>query len=197
MKWLTALALSYLSYLYLDQTIAILLNKHTSYSYIFTLLSLFIAPFPHLILWGALTTSAFHPRMKAYFRSFCIAFLTMGIIMLIAGILKIVIGRARPEFFLKTGFYGFSFFDGIHSYYRSFPSSHSATAFGLTYLAVILRKPARPWIWYSTAALLVSSRLFLGEHYLSDVIVGGIIGIFTAKQIEQVIHLLDLKSKKS
>lgn len=129
-----------------------------------------------------------------------IHFLTLTLtIFFITGVLKIVVGRARPDFFINTGFYGCSFFEGFHHNFRSFPSSHAAIAFGIAYL---LNK--RSLILYLIAALLTSSRLLLSAHYLSDVVAGALIGIlaaklapFLTKKIGQVLHLSDPRLKDS
>ncbi len=197
MRWLLAIFFSLLAYLFIDQKLALLINKHIHYLFIYKTLSLVIAPLPHLALSSILTISALHKRLRKYLKSFTRYLLAVLIFMFIAGILKICLGRARPEFFIKTGFYGFSFMQGHHSYFRSFPSSHAATAFALISLCRVR------WYWYLSLIPFVSSRLLLGEHYLSDIIVGSMLGIFSSKmslfltkKIEQAICLLNLNSKK-
>ncbi|QKQ98114.1 phosphatase PAP2 family protein [Candidatus Nanohaloarchaea archaeon] len=62
----------------------------------------------------------------------------------------------------------------------SFPSGHSAVAWTL---AVILsgRKPGlRPYL-YTMATLICFSRLYLGVHFLFDVIAGALIGAAVGK----------------
>lgn len=190
MKWFLALLAMFISYYLIDPKLALFLHKHNLF--IFKILSYFIAPFLHLSLWGFLTLCALRARKHL---PLCLHFLVMiGTFMFIAGILKITLGRARPDFFIQTGFYGFSFFEGFSNSFRSFPSSHAAVAFGTAYLWLQLKKQNL----YLFAIVLTSSRLFMGEHYLSDVIAGGMLGIFTAqfslfltKKIEQAICLLD------
>jgi membrane-associated phospholipid phosphatase len=178
MRWLFCLLLSIVSYLFIDKELAIYLNQGIPSLEIFKVFSLLIAPLPHLILWSLLTASALHPFFRKHLKPFSSVLLTVLIYMFIAGVLKIVIGRARPDFFIKNDFYGFSFFEGYHSYFRSFPSSHAATAFALAYLS-------SKRVSYLLASILVTSRLFLREHYLSDVILGGMLGIFSAKLVLQ------------
>ena len=197
MNWIFAFLATLLSYLFIDQKLALLIHEHIHLLPIYKALSFIIAPIPHLALSAILTAFALHPRFRKYLKPFARYFVTVLIFMFIAGLLKIALGRARPEFFIKTGFYGFSFMEGHHSYFRSFPSSHAATAFALIYLCRC------KWYWYLSLTLFVCSRLLLGEHYLSDVIAGGMLGIFATKmsflvtkKIEQVIHLLNLNSKE-
>lgn len=58
----------------------------------------------------------------------------------------------------------------------SFPSSHAAGAFALA--AVLNRRWSRLWpAWFLAAALVAFSRLYLNRHFLSDVVVGAMIGL--------------------
>ncbi len=194
MNWLLAFFASIISYIFLDQKLAHFIAQNIHLLFIYKALSFLIAPIFHLSLSLTVTILSLHKRFRKYLKPSAQYLLTVLIFMFIAGVLKIVIGRARPEFAIKTGFYGFSFFDGHHSYFRSFPSSHAATAFAIIHL---LRGN---WYWYLSMTLCIGSRLLLGEHYLSDVIAGGMLGIFAGKlgswgikKIEQAIRLLDLK----
>ena len=57
----------------------------------------------------------------------------------------------------------------------SFPSAHSATAFSvLPVMDKVFKKLIYAWI--AVAVLISFSRLYLGVHYLSDVIFGGMLG---------------------
>ncbi|MEJ2132538.1 MAG: phosphatase PAP2 family protein, partial [Gammaproteobacteria bacterium] len=88
--------------------------------------------------------------------------------------LKSVLERARPE----TGLY-----EGVSAY--SFPSGHatmSTVTFGL--LAVLVARdlsPERRWLPYAVATSIVSlialSRMYLGAHWLSDVVGGVSLGL--------------------
>jgi len=59
-----------------------------------------------------------------------------------------------------------------------FVSSHAANAFGIaTFLWLVLRKQIK-WIWimFVWAAIFSYTRIYLGVHYPSDILGGGILG---------------------
>lgn len=204
MKWLLALFSIVISYLWVDPLLATFLHTHPLPSVIPKILSLLIAPTLHLCVWTILTCFTLLKRWRKHLPTIAPYFLMIGTVMLIAGILKIAIGRARPDLFLSTGLYGCSFLAGLsQDAFRSFPSSHSATAFGLVYLWTHKKPLPTQLFYYLLAALLTSSRLFTGHHYLSDLIGGGCLGILAAqfslyglkKQIGQAICLPDNRSQ--
>ncbi len=91
----------------------------------------------------------------------------------IVNIIKVLVDRARPNVSVLTGFTG-----------RSFPSGHSAAAaacYGAVALVMSMRwsPPRRAIAFGGAAAIAVNvacSRVFLGVHWLSDVIAGLAIG---------------------
>lgn len=87
---------------------------------------------------------------------------------LICLVLKICIGRARPELWLSdhiSGFYGPS----KSSVYWSLPSGHTTTIMGLMFgLCALFPRYCVAFIVFGL--LVVSSRILLLEHHLSDVL---------------------------
>ena len=57
----------------------------------------------------------------------------------------------------------------------SFPSSHAANAFAL---ATVLARRWRRWapLFWTGAVVVAASRVYLDRHFLSDVVVGGLLG---------------------
>jgi len=68
----------------------------------------------------------------------------------------------------------------IHSWH-SFPSGHTATAFGVFFgISLILKSRALQFICLILAIGVGYSRIYLSEHFLMDVTAGAIIGILSA-----------------
>ncbi len=61
--------------------------------------------------------------------------------------------------------------------YNSFPSGHSATAFGIFVILIYLTK--NQWgklAWLILAMLIAFSRVYLSQHFLMDILAGSVIG---------------------
>ena len=100
---------------------------------------------------------------------------------LIAQIVKNIFPMPRPKTLLGDSGYA-HFLDGItHVGNASFPSGHSASAFGLALILSIFQKDKRMSMLYFLAAVLVCySRIYLGQHFLQDVLAGSVIGVISA-----------------
>ena len=81
------------------------------------------------------------------------------------------------------------FFEGIHDLYfvpgtenhlyNSFPSEHATTAFALYFsLALIVKNSTLKFFLFVVALLVGFSRIYLSQHFLSDVYAGASIGVF-------------------
>ena len=110
--------------------------------------------------------------------------LTFGFCDQFSNIIKYAVGRIRPvndNFMVVNGLHiletggGYSFF-----------SAHAANSFGLagsTFMGLRTYNGTPKWkkaygIWiFFWAAMVSISRIFVGKHYLGDVIVGSIIGL--------------------
>ncbi len=105
--------------------------------------------------------------------------LTMILACALAGIaargLKIATGRARPSVKHELGWHG----PRLSSKYNSFPSGHTAAStafFGV--LLFVRRRLGLPLL--AIPLLIAASRMYVAAHYLSDVVVAAILGIFCA-----------------
>jgi len=111
-----------------------------------------------LIMWRA--------QKMQWVRSLWLSLITAAFLSLI---LKMVFARARPDIY--SGFILTQF---------AFPSMHAALAFSL--IPVLGKEfPKLRLLWISFAVLVSISRIYLGAHYLSDVVWGAILGFSVGK----------------
>lgn len=100
-------------------------------------------------------------------------------------LLKIIIGRMRPVFFEaldKTGFVPFS----TDWAFNSMPSGHTFASFaGLIMLGLLA--PRIKWFTWSLAIIIGLSRVCVGAHWPSDVILGAFIGMAAADLTKAVL----------
>jgi membrane-associated phospholipid phosphatase len=87
----------------------------------------------------------------------------------------------RPSFIFK--YYDerpITYVEGVNLYiHNSFPSGHSTQAFSIFMCLVFLSKhPAYKLLFFSLAVLTASSRVYLSQHWLSDITAGSLIGVF-------------------
>jgi membrane-associated phospholipid phosphatase len=94
-----------------------------------------------------------------------------------AQLVKRLFPSPRPKLFFPAGAYD-HFIHGITlAGNNSFPSGHTATAFALAAVLASMLKGKRLQVFVLTAAALVGySRIYLGQHFLLDVVAGAIIG---------------------
>ena len=109
-----------------------------------------------------------------------------------SGFIKPLVLRYRPthnEFIspmihLVNGYTG-----GLYG----FISSHSANVFALTtFITIIMKEANLKWLWilWIWATIVAFSRIYLGVHYLSDILGGAISGMFFGWVISKIFLIL-------
>lgn len=94
--------------------------------------------------------------------------------------LKLLIHRSRP--YLNHEAFGTAFEDFMVSIHYSFPkgysfpSGHSFSSFNAA-TGLALYKKKLGFLTYPIAFLIAFSRIFLGAHYFTDVLIGSLIGV--------------------
>jgi len=92
-------------------------------------------------------------------------------------IFKPLLHRPRPchpDFFVNSAHMLFGFKSSL-----SFPSSHSTNMFALAFIFTKFY-PSRWLVFFSFAALIGFSRIYVGVHYPGDVLGGALLGIIIA-----------------
>ena len=101
-------------------------------------------------------------------------FVSVGGAGLIANLAKNVIGRARPKLFDQVGALDFKLF-AFDADYASLPSGHATNIFAFATVIGILWPRGRVLL-YTVAAWIAASRVLIGQHYVTDVVLGAILG---------------------
>ncbi len=114
----------------------------------------------------------------------------MALVFMVGGFLTLLIthffkkvvfkGVPRPaEFF---GLENLHIIDGVKmAFWNSFPSGHTMTAFAIfAILCLYFRKCISQYIWIFLAVIAGFSRVYLSQHFLIDIFVGSILGVFIA-----------------
>lgn len=120
----------------------------------------------------------------AYKRDFFIAVLTALVICtLITHFCKRVVfaDEPRPLRLLQDLARAVPLMAGRDSYSNSFPSGHTSTAFTFALLlAFLVRRNFAMFVFPLLAFLVGYSRVYLAQHFVTDVLVGSVIGIFSS-----------------
>lgn len=106
---------------------------------------------------------------------------------LLLSVSKVVIGRARP--FTGEGKEEFRIFSFTDDQYRSFPSGHSLFAFSTAY--AIGKQFNNPYLKAGISSLGLigpASRLWEGEHWLTDVVVSMVLGIAVVETVDNYLE---------
>lgn len=103
--------------------------------------------------------------------------LSLVITGIVITLFKLTLGRVRPD---CPGRGEFILFPGFHPENQSFPSGHTAGAFSIAPILAAI-SPGFGVIAYLGAILVGLARIHSGVHFLSDVIVGAILGYMVSK----------------
>jgi membrane-associated phospholipid phosphatase len=107
-------------------------------------------------------------------------FVSVGLAGLVTVVLKRLIGRGRPMYLEENGTLYFEPFDIIDWTLHSFPSGHSTTALAFTVVLLTLTNGRLGKTIIAFGLAIGLSRIVVGDHYLSDVIAGCLLGLLVA-----------------
>lgn len=113
---------------------------------------------------------------KRWARVIVAALIALAIVGVAGRVIKISTGRARPSVKSEQAWNGLR---ASGSKYHSFPSGHVDSSVG--FFAVILLARRRVGFACLPIPILIAfSRLYLGAHWLSDVVCGAVLGLLVA-----------------
>jgi len=101
----------------------------------------------------------------------------------VGAVLKFVIGRGRPILDRGADIFVPCSWDWL---YNSMPSGHALLSFAGLVMIGLLAPRAR-WFTWSLAILIGASRVVLGVHWTSDVILGAFVGMVCADVVKSVL----------
>lgn len=155
--------------IYLDEQILLFISSlrieffnslFIGFHYIFNVIILFFV-ITSLFLWQENKKKWIIPLWLSLIVSFIIGFL-----------LKIIFMRQRP--FLVVSIV--PLVSKVYEWWNfAFPSLHAMVVFASVPL-LVKRFKKIAWLWYLLACLVAFSRVYIGVHYFSDVLFGGLIG---------------------
>ena len=106
----------------------------------------------------------------------------------IGKVLKVIIGRARPIFADPTLFNMFS----QSSEFNSMPSGHTVVCFA-TLVMLGMLFPRAKWATWTLAIIIGYSRVYVGAHWVGDVILGAFIGMVCADLTKALLKKINSK----
>lgn len=190
LPFLAVLALCVFSYFYIDRLVLSWLSTHTppalrlwanwadlvGDAQNFLIPAAFVSAVALWLGWGAFPGLSLTVQQKAKSLAFKALYVLSSLLAtgFVVNVLKVLIGRHRPEHYLKEGLYGFSPISTQHIL-NSFPSGHSQAVF-TAMLCLSLLYPKGRALFLTVAVLLASSRLVCLAHYPSDVLMGSFLG---------------------
>jgi len=136
----------------------------------------------HILVGLFLLGFAWHRGNKQWTRIFLAMVIAMSLAGVTGTVIKRTLPRARPSVHTDTRWGGPRF----SSKYHSFPSGHvgASTAF----FGVLLIARRRVGLAFLPIPILIGfSRMYVGAHYLSDVVCAAVLGILCAAVVSRVL----------
>jgi hypothetical protein len=167
-KFLFVFFLALLSYEFIDIPVTRYFSHYQSFIYPFgQLVAIFFSWKIFVIFIAFMTLLCFlNSRFNPYFKYFSTLFSVLILGQVFLAIVKISVGRSRPDLLLSSNVYTFHPFTLSHNY-LSFPSGHTISIIIWFFYTAIVFPKFRYYLW--TAGLMISFfRVLFLKHFLSD-----------------------------
>lgn len=109
-------------------------------------------------------------------------------------ILKMIIGRARPQLWIDSHIQG-AFGWHTEGLFHSCPSGHTTAVVGML-IGLVILFPRYRYAYLFLALALVMTRVLLAHHYLSDVLISCYLVFIELKIFFIILKHIDLKKSK-
>ncbi len=170
-------------FLILDKKIFIFINQipHSGFLKIFFNFIDFLGNEIFLFLFLSLLFLLLLFKKKKKIKKLSILSLSFFLVWGFSFFLKIIFSRERPFETIEN-----TILLGTNRSGYSFPSSHTTAIFGIFFIVLeIFNSKILNLFFFSFAIFISFSRVYLGVHYLSDVIFGGFLGFFGTKNLNK------------
>ncbi len=151
-------------------------NNHPFADWVFRVLTLFGE------IYFILPAIAFVWWKKGRENAMLIIFAMIDVAVVVQALKRLVFSHLNRPAELIGKFHSLRTIDGITAlHFHSFPSGHTAAVFALMFLLSSVFKNRAATIFFFSMALLTGiSRMYLLQHFLSDVVAGALIGVSVA-----------------
>lgn len=164
------------SYFYLDLDLAIFFKNFDSN---IVLIFKYITKIGHstwILVLSIILYLFYRKTKKTIAKKGLFIFLSVASSGILVDVFKIIFSKARPKLYFSDGIYGFNFLEfKTQASYYSFPSGHSSTALSLA-VALMFLFPKYRILILLMGITVALSRVVVTAHYLSDTLIGGLIG---------------------
>ncbi len=167
---IAALLAAVLSYFFFDKEIVAFFCEHKLHFFRYITYLGDSAPY----IFGSLIIYFLYRKRQKIAQKALFVFSSVFASGLVAVMLKVLIGRPRPKVYLHDHIYTPQLLE-FHSKFWSMPSGHTTTAFAVA-ASFSFIWPRYKVLFFLAAILVALSRVALCKHYLSDVIVGAVLG---------------------
>lgn len=165
------------SYVYADIAVATFFHEMTgSVKELFSRYITKLGKSEWILVLSLLTYLVYRTKKPFFAQQGLFIFSSIALSGILVNLLKAIFSRYRPKAYFQDGSFGFDVFAFKTEYiFNSFPSGHSVTAMGLAVALMLLFPKYRIWA-FAFGVVVASSRFIVTAHYLSDVLMGSLLG---------------------
>jgi membrane-associated phospholipid phosphatase len=168
------------SYLFVDDHLAFCTQDLREQFYVpLRILSILTSPATQLVIWPSLFLWYLLVKKSEKIGAYLYPLIASLILTnAIVRVIKVLFGRSRPDIFLSNGIYHLKLIS-FQSVFSSLPSGHAATTAAIMGFFAA-RYPRYSFLFIAVSVTLSLCRVFIGAHYLSDILVGNFIGLYVS-----------------